>query len=246
MKSRWMPFVALAVAASASLVGCGDDDDDAAVTDEATQEDAAEADPARFCEGYLELNAGEPTAERIREVASDAPEAAKEPMEAIAAGFDEQGGEYTDSDEFGEQYEAVTKVVADACADDSISVTAVEYAFEGIPSGVSAGVIAAEFANEGNEMHEIVVLRKKEGVEDSFDDILAKGEEEAQKLVDIAFGAFGAPGSTSTAVFDMREPGEYAAVCFIPVGSTLDKEETEEVNGPPHFTQGMKTEFTVE
>jgi hypothetical protein len=36
--------------------------------------------------------------------------------------------------------------------------------------------------------------------------------------------------------------GSYAAVCFIPVGSV---DEETEADGPPHFTQGMKTEFTV-
>ena len=33
-------------------------------------------------------------------------------------------------------------------------------------------------------------------------------------------------------------PGEYAMVCFIPVGGAED--------GPPHFTQGMVQEFIVE
>jgi hypothetical protein len=34
------------------------------------------------------------------------------------------------------------------------------------------------------------------------------------------------------------EPGEYVMVCFVSVGGAED--------GPPHFTQGMKYEFTVE
>ena len=36
-------------------------------------------------------------------------------------------------------------------------------------------------------------------------------------------------------------PGEYVAVCFIPVGTMPDHEGT----GPPHFVEGMKQEFTV-
>ena len=229
---RWMLFVLASLVAASVLVGCGDDDDDA----------AADVDVAAFCDGYFDLNAGEPTADKIRDVAADAPQAAKAPMEAIATGFEDQGGDYTDSEEFGQQYEAVTKVAADECADDNIAVLASEYKFDGIPSEVDAGVVAATFENKGAEMHEIIVLRKKDGVEESFDDILAKDQEEAEKFVDISFGAFGPPGATSTALFDMRKGGEYVAVCFIPVGSTPDNEDAE---GPPHFTQGMKTEFTV-
>lgn len=244
--TRWMRLSLAAVAIVGLTAACGDDDDDArsgSASGSAASEGGGAAELAAFCDGYFELNSGEPTAAQVREVAADAPEAAKEPLEAIAAGFDESGDDYTDTDEFGEHYEAVTGVVADECADDSISVTASEYAFAGIPSTVDAGVLAVEFDNAGKEMHEIIVLRKKDGVDESFEDILAKGEEEAQKLVDISFGAFGPPGSTSTAVFDMSDAGDYAAVCFIPVGSTPEAGEGAE--GPPHFTQGMKTEFTV-
>lgn len=227
-----MRIAVAGLAMAGLLAACGDDDEEAS------------GDATAFCDGYLELNAGEPTAETIREVAADAPEDAKEPLEAIATGFEEEGGEYTDGPEFGKHYEAVTKVVVDECAEETIEVTAAEYEFRGIPEELPAGVVGATFENTGGEMHEIVVLRKKDGVTESFQDILAKGEEEAQKLVDISFGAFGEPGSKSTAAFDMRDAGEYAAVCFIPVGSTPDAGE--EVDGPPHFTRGMLTEFTVE
>lgn len=238
--TRTLRIAVAGVAMLGLLAGCGDDDEEA--TGSTASEDTS-ADAAAFCDGYFELNAGEPTAEKIREVGADAPEAAKEPMEAIATGFEEQGEEYTDSEEFGRNYEAVTKVVVDECAEETIEVTAAEYKFTGIPRELPAGVVGATFENSGGEMHELIVLRKKDGVTDSFQDILAKGEEEAEELVDISFGAFGPPGSTSSAAFDMSEAGEYAAVCFIPVGSTPDAGE--EVDGPPHFTEGMITEFTV-
>lgn len=41
------------------------------------------------------------------------------------------------------------------------------------------------------------------------------------------------------------EPGDYAALCFIPTGSTMANSDEPDGDGPPHFTQGMKTEFTV-
>lgn len=138
----------------------------------------------------------------------------------------------------------MTKIVVDECADETMDVTAAEYKFSGIREDLSAGIVGATFENTGGEMHEIVLLRKKDGVTESFENILAKDEEEAEKLVDVSFGAFGGPGSKSSVAFDMREAGDYAAVCLIPVGSTPDAGE--EVDGPPHFTQRMITEFTVE
>jgi hypothetical protein len=42
------------------------------------------------------------------------------------------------------------------------------------------------------------------------------------------------PDQTAVAMYDL-EPGQYVAVCFIPVGGGED--------GPPHFTSGMLAEF---
>ena len=40
-------------------------------------------------------------------------------------------------------------------------------------------------------------------------------------------------------------PGDYAALCFIPSGTMMHDGEEMPGDGPPHFIQGMKTEFTV-
>jgi hypothetical protein len=45
------------------------------------------------------------------------------------------------------------------------------------------------------------------------------------------------------------EPGRYVIACFLPVGATpenMEALESGELQGPPHFTQGMLEEFTVE
>ena len=70
-------------------------------------------------------------------------------------------------------------------------------------------------------------------------------------LGDDGFAAFAEPGGTGQDVFDLSAAGDYVVVCFIPVGSTPEAiAEAEasgvEVEGPPHFTQGMFQEFTVE
>ena len=41
-------------------------------------------------------------------------------------------------------------------------------------------------------------------------------------------------------------PGEYIALCFIPVGTSMSHDgEFVEGTGAPHFTEGMQHEFTV-
>ena len=49
------------------------------------------------------------------------------------------------------------------------------------------------------------------------------------------------PGESDTTFMEL-EPGRYAAVCFIPQGTTQDTEGS----GPPHHTLGMLGELTVE
>jgi len=60
--------------------------------------------------------------------------------------------------------------------------------------------------------------------------------------------SFAAPGESDTLFVDL-EPGGYVIVCFLPVGATPDNMEaleSGELQCPPHFTEGMVEEFTVE
>jgi hypothetical protein len=54
-------------------------------------------------------------------------------------------------------------------------------------------------------------------------------------FVGAGFAPAGAPSGT---VLAELEGGEYAMLCFVPVGGAED--------GEPHFLHGMKQEFTVE
>ena len=219
------------LALGSGLAACGDDDDEPTVAGD------------DFCEGYLDLTAGEPDPETIREVAASAPGDAKEALEAIADGAEEDGEAYFEGPDFGENFQTVGKVAADECADETFEVTAKDYVFEGVPESVGSGILAVEFTNEGKEFHEFVVFRKADGVEQSFDDIFELGEEESEGLLEEKGGTFAEPGSDAPGLFSVEETGDYVAVCFIPVGSTPDNEEAD---GPPHFTRGMKVEFSVE
>lgn len=235
-------LAALLVVPLLLTAACGDDDDDSAGTTTTAAGDGEQA-AGDFCTGYMELLAGDPSPEQIRAVADQAPEGGREPLEAIAAGFEEQGEDFFESEEFQAAFAEIGRVAGEECADQTIAVTAVEYAFEGMPSEVPAGVVNVEFSNNGNEFHEMVVFRKPEGTTQSFDEIFEMGEEESEGLIEEKGGTFAPPGGEAGGLFQLDQPGEYIAVCFIPVGSTPDAPDGG--SGPPHYTQGMRAEFTV-
>lgn len=146
--------------------------------------------------------------------------------------------------EFSQAQSVVDPWMFDNCSFDSrLEVTAADFRFEGIPGEVPSGQVGILLTNAGAESHELGLLRRNEGVTESFEEILALGEEEGMTKATFVGGAF-APttGSQGLAIVDL-EPGDYAAVCFIPFGTKIA--EGVEGNGPPHFTGGMLYEFTV-
>ena len=118
-------------------------------------------------------------------------------------------------------------------------VAATEYAFDGLPDELPAGPTSFELANDGAELHELVLVRINDGVTQTAEELLALPEEEALALVTMVPGpAFAAPGDDDYVVADL-EPGNYAAVCFVPVGATGDGPPPD---GPPHALEGMVAE----
>ncbi len=124
-----------------------------------------------------------------------------------------------------------------SCGWERVDVTAVDYAFRGIPPALPKGPLSFELSNTGEEPHELIVFRINEEVREPFQQLLAGGEEQAAGKVEQAGGTFAIPGGSSHDVVDAA-PGRYGVACFVPVGGGED--------GPPHTTRGMLAEFTVE
>lgn len=145
--------------------------------------------------------------------------------------------------EFGEASANAHAFDLENCGWDTVDVEALDYAFSGVPETLEAGVTSFELTNTGEELHEIVLIRKNDDVEETFDQLLELPEEEAMQKTTVVGAAFGAPEETG--VYDIvdLEAGEYLAVCFIPQNTTS---EDSEGDGPPHFVLGMRTAFTVE
>lgn len=141
---------------------------------------------------------------------------------------------------------------------ETVEVTGIDYAFEGIPTEVEAGTEFTFTNGSDKEAHEMVLMRIADGETRSIDELLALPEEEAEQVAEFQGVAVAMPGEEGK-VLDgelvAAEPGRYVALCFIPVGAdpaamaeAMESEgpPPEDPNaGPPHFVQGMKMEFTV-
>ena len=150
----------------------------------------------------------------------------------------------TMSEAYTEDKAVIDGFVVDECEFTSVDVTAVDYAYDADVDGLEAGQVAFDFSNEGTEFHELALLRINDDTTESIDELLELPEEEAMAKTTFMGVGFAAPGEGTTMYADL-DPGRYVMICFIPQGSTsLEAAETAE--GPPHFTQGMVTEFTVE
>jgi plastocyanin len=132
-----------------------------------------------------------------------------------------------------------------------VDVVGTEYEYSGLEASYS-GPITIAFRNEGAEVHEIVVVKKNEGVTQSWEELLALPEDQSGAFVTFAGVAFAEPGQTAAEMVTASEPGEYLGICFIPAGTTelpsIDPNASEPPDlgtGAPHFTLGMLTEFTI-
>jgi hypothetical protein len=91
----------------------------------------------------------------------------------------------------------------------------------------------------------LAIFRINDGVETPLEELLQLPQEEQMRMsTPIGFG-FAPPGDSDNLFLDL-EPGRYAMLCFLPVGSTPESDEEQVAENPPHFTQGMVAEFTVE
>jgi hypothetical protein len=124
------------------------------------------------------------------------------------------------------------------CGWAEVPVTLIDYHFNDLPETLPAGPTDFEVTNEGTEFHVLLIVQRKDGVTQSWDELLQSPD--FQTSVEDVAGAAAAPGESGYGVVDLK-PGEYLALCPVPVGSTGPEEGT----GPPHFTQGMHMVITV-
>ena len=231
-----------------------------------------DAEPA-FCRPYqaavaqFSSDAPDPTVagDAVAAMAADVP---SEIADAVTVVIDTAttalGGDPSVFDSTPEFFPALGTIDAwmfDNCAFDArVDVLATDYAFGGLPDELPSGHSAIRLTNDGSEIHEIVLVRRLEGTTESWDELahqIAAEDPAAMAKVEFVGGAFSqGPEMPGVAVVDLV-PGDYAALCFVPVGTLqgtdvaappASDDPGSSVAMPeydPHFAHGMMQEFTV-
>lgn len=261
----------LALTALALAVGgaaCGNDDGDSTASgggDTASTAPPATGDDAAFCAGVVtadvasfQLNGGEAPDPALVDAAKKALAPLKDLAPAdisddVTTAVDDAMAMFDGGDEpetFSAAMASIHSWVGDNCGFNEVSVEAEDYHFTGLPDEIEAGPALLRLDNKGTELHELMMLKVKDGETRSTDEILALPEEEAQALVEQMGGVFATPGADGTSTADLAA-GRYLVICAIPVGLTPEAIGAAEAGGeepqlgPPHFTQGMVHELTV-
>ena len=204
----------------------------AAIFETEIEDDASEAD----------ITAAHETLDPLwTDVESSAPDEHGDAIDELGATIDALGegdAEPFNEDATAETYFGLLAEVIDDCVDEVVDVSGVDYAFEGVPETFPAGKSGIRFSNdtENDEQHEFIIFKKADGETRTAEEILNDPAAQEQGPGEFSGAVFATPGVTSGAFLDLT-PGDYIAVCFIPVGGGEE--------GPPHFTQGMVAEFGV-
>lgn len=181
----------------------------------------------------------------VKALRATAPDAAKESLDSIVSLLQQQGPKAFESDAFAQHNTALNAAAITACDAKAVDVTAVDYAYNGVPTTIEAGPVGFRFANAGSEVHEMVVLRKNDNVTEPFDQIFSLPRDEAEKKVQPFGGYFARPGGRDVRIVNLA-PGNYVLACFVALGSKPEALDAgQKPDGPPHVTRGMKREFVV-
>lgn len=268
-RRRLTVTTAAALTLALALAACGDSEEDEDAAPSATTEAASETtaveteDVSAFCDANIEAEAafasgpeGPDPAElqaafaKVQEnapaeIAGDVEELITLIQAALSSG--DQGGPPPEVEELDAR---IDEYVLANCGYAEVEVAGTEYEFQGIPETVDAGQTAFTFTNEGGEEHEFILVRVNDDVTESIEELTALRDEEIMEKIRVVSFSSAVPGGSDNTFVDL-EPGRYGAVCFYPVGSTPEaiaaaEASGQEIDAPPHVTQGMFAEFTVE
>jgi uncharacterized cupredoxin-like copper-binding protein len=139
---------------------------------------------------------------------------------------------------------AVLMTLAAGCGDDEaqtsspagpgrVEVTAVDYAFEGVPETLEAGETTFVLTNEGEVAHEMAIGRVADDtpLEEFASGVDTGAAVRGTRRIIAAIE----PGESSELTMEL-EPGRYVYVCF----------QTEGTNPQRHGERGMVGDFTVD
>lgn len=234
---------------------------DAPVTDAAGSSEGA----GDFCEGFLGIEAAvaegppdDPAAieafveEQLRPnlelIDGNEPESIAGEVEVMTAAIEELAASgdpsVFETPEYSEAAGVVYSSLDDVCEVPVVEVTAVDFAYEGMPETLEAGPTSFVMTNEStsDEVHEMSFVKLRDDVDLTLEELLALPEAESEQYIEIFGANLAAPSGQQAGVVVDLVPGRWAYVCFIPTGTSQETDGT----GPPHFMAGMSGELIVE
>lgn len=140
----------------------------------------------------------------------------------------------------------------------TIEATSVDYAFEDVPETTALGSGMTFHNGSDREAHQLILINLPEDEERPVPELaqLSPGElgSTLDHTVGISVAAPGEDGRRVTGELTFDEPGRYALLRLVPTGADPDEfmqaghdPGLPEVDGgPPHATEGMYAEVTVE
>lgn len=245
---------------------CGDRPDEAAGDD---------IDLAAFCDGVIQGKArfskgpelddqGNPTEESLEQLRVDMapllsdikannPDSIRSEVETVLAGaqtgLDTGDPQSFQTPEYLEANAALDEYVFENCEFQAREeFVAIDYDYEELPEIVSAGRIGFRMDNQGNEVHDAMVVRIDDDTGLTLLELFGLLDEQREQMTEFKGVTFAGPGSSGYGVVDL-EPGRYGFICFVEVGTTslesLFEGGGEDERPASHFAQGMFAEVTV-
>lgn len=180
-----------------------------------------------------------------------------------------------DGNEAGDEQTAAPATATEAAeateaaqpAAETVTITARNYTFEGVPESVEAGTTIEIDNQSEDEAHEVLAFKLPDDEDRPVQEIVSLPPEQFQQVgAQLAGVTLAPPGGSSgqgpAPPLTLTEPGRYALVCFLPTGAPPDEvlqaarefleagaPEGEKPDypetGPPHASHGMFAELTV-
>ena len=139
---------------------------------------------------------------------------------------------------------SATPAGSGAATGPAIAVTGSDYKFDGLPAEVAAGSTLTFKNASDDEEHLLVVVRKNDDATRELEDLLKNGTSDEQQSMTTQVGELeAAPGQRASGTIKLDKPGEYLALCPIPVGSMASSGPA--ADAMPHYMKGMYQVFTV-
>ncbi len=140
-----------------------------------------------------------------------------------------------------------------------IEVSAIDFAFVGLPERVAAGTTLTLVNDSSVELHELVAIRLPDDETRSVEELIGNPEDLAAYFPSVTTVLIAPPDEAGVAVEgtgQLTEPGRYAIICAIPTGAdpaeymaaaaVAQGGPPDVAGGAPHFVAGMYAELIVE